>query len=124
MRRVMAVMLPVTVAVTVGLVGCSSSNKGTAPTTSAAPITAARSTSISIKNFSFSPVALDIKATETVTITNNDGTDHTFSADAGAFDTGHIAPGTSKTVTINNPGSYSYHCNIHPTMKGVVQVGP
>jgi len=142
MRRVLGVLLSVlAVAVVGGLAGCSSSGKGTAASsttvsagapstgtggaaTAAAPPTAsAGGASISIKNFSFSPVPLNVKAAETITVTNNDRNDHTFTDNGGAFDTGHTAPAASKTVTITKPGTYNYHCNIHPSMKGVIQVG-
>jgi plastocyanin len=142
MRRVLGLMLAVIAAavVVVSLVGCGSSSKGTAtsPTAGSAGVpstgtggatastgpsaTSAGGASISIKNFSFSPVPLDVKVGETITITNNDSTDHTFTDDGGAFDTGHIAPAASKTVTITKAGTYDYHCNIHPSMKGVIEV--
>ena len=84
--------------------------------------TGAATAPISIKNFAFSPVPLDVKVGETITVTNNDATDHTFTDNGGAFDTGHIAPAASKTVAIGKAGTYGYHCNIHPSMKGVIQV--
>ena len=75
------------------------------------------------QELSFSPVPLNVKVAATITVTNNDGTDHTFTDNDGTFDTGHITPGASKTFTITKPGTYNYHCNIHPSMKGVIQVG-
>jgi plastocyanin len=111
--------------VAVGLVDCSSSSTGSVASSTGASTTGATTPTggpaVSIKNFSFSPVPLNVGAAETITITNNDSTDHTFTDDGGAFDTGHIAPGTSKTVTITKVGTYNYHCNIHPSMKGVIQ---
>ena len=142
MRRVLGLLLSVlAVAVVGGLAGCSSSGKGTAASSTAAtavatstetgraatsaapPPTSAGGASISIKNFSFSPVPLNVKVAESITVTNNDGTDHTFTDNGGAFDTGPIASAASKTVTITKAGTYNYHCNIHPSMKGVIQVG-
>jgi plastocyanin len=79
--------------------------------------------SVSIKNFAFSPVPVNVQVGQTITVTNNDGTDHTFTDNGGSFDTGHIAPAASKTVVIAKAGTYNYHCNIHPSMKGVIQVG-
>jgi plastocyanin len=113
----------------VALGACSSDNKNSAAASTAASAaigstgTTGAATSISIKNFAFSPVPLNVKVGETIAITNNDGTDHTFTDNGGAFDTGHIAPAASKTVAIAKPGTYNYHCNIHPSMKGVIQVG-
>jgi len=142
-RRPLSLLLPILVAALAsgGLFGCGSSKKGTAtsPTTASVAVAStatgsAASTgpttpstgaaSISIKNFSFSPVPLSVKAGDTITITNNDSTDHTATDGGGAFDTGHIAPGAFKTVTITKAGTYNYHCNIHPFMKGVINVSP
>jgi plastocyanin len=108
---------------------CSSSSKGSAATSTATGAGVASTgpgaptAVVSIKNFAFSPVPLNIQVGETITVTNNDGTDHTFTDNGGAFDTGHIAPAASKTVAIPKAGTYAYHCNIHPSMKGVIQVG-
>lgn len=120
-----ALVLAVLAVVAVGLVSCSSSSTGSVASSTGASTTGATTPTggptVSIKNFSFSPVPLKVGAAETITISNNDSTDHTFTDDGGAFDTGHIAPGTSKTVTITKAGTYNYHCNIHPSMKGVIQ---
>jgi len=120
------VPLAVFVAAFGGAAACSSSGGGTSPTTAAsssattaAPATAA---AVTIKNFSFSPTPITVKAGQAVTVTNQDTTDHTFTDSGGAFDTGHIAPGTSKTVTLAKAGTYHYHCNIHPTMTGEIDV--
>ena len=59
---------------------------------------------------------------EIVTITNNDTTDHTVTDNGGAFDTGHIAPGTSNKITLTKAGTYHYHCNIHTFMHGEIDV--
>jgi plastocyanin len=39
-----------------------------------------------------------------------------------AFDTGTIAPGKSATVTLRNPGTYTYYCQFHAFMHGAVVV--
>ena len=81
----------------------------------------ATSSKVSIKNFAFSPKTLKVKAGTKVTVKNNDGTTHTFSADKGAFDTGDIDSGSSATVTVKKPGTYAYHCNIHSSMHGTIK---
>jgi plastocyanin len=125
-RRVVSFLLPALALVAVA--ACGSSAKSSATTSKAANASvastraAAATAAVSIKNFAFSPVPLDVKVGETFTVTNHDGTDHTFTDNGGAFDTGHIAPAASKTVAIAKAGTYDYHCNIHPSMKGVIQV--
>ena len=58
-----------------------------------------------------------------VTVSNQDSTAHTATADAGSFDTGNIDPGESKSVTLTKAGRFPYHCDIHPFMHGVIVVG-
>src|SRR5689334_4199880 len=97
------VPLLVVAAASGGLAACSSSGGGTSPTTAAsssATTAAPAAAAVTIKNFSFSPTPITVKAGQAVTVTNQDTTDHTFTDSGGAFDTGHIAPGTSKTVTL------------------------
>jgi len=42
----------------------------------------------------------------------------TATADGGAFDTGDVDPGASKTTTLSKAGRYAYHCQIHSFMNG------
>ncbi len=39
-----------------------------------------------------------------------------------AFDSGSIAPDETYTVPSLPPGNYSYHCRLHPIMRGVLTV--
>lgn len=58
-----------------------------------------------------------------VTFDNQDGTAHTLTADDGSFDTGPVAAGESATVTAPSaPGTYAFHCEIHPSMTGELTV--
>lgn len=79
-------------------------------------------TAISIKDFRYSPNPLEVKVGETVTVTNDDGTAHTLTADGKRFDTGTLAGGARKTITIRAPGAYTYHCDIHNYMTGKIVV--
>ena len=108
-----------------------------APTTatsapaSSAPTSATASTStqpaavaagITIQNFSFGPAELTVPAGTTLTVTNADSDPHTLTADDGSFDTGRIEPGVSATITLDQPGTYTYHCNFHESMTGTIIV--
>ena len=78
---------------------------------------------VNIKSFSFQPATLSVPAGTTVTWNNQDTVQHTVSSDIqGLFDSGAIAPGKKFTYTFPAPGSYSYHCSIHPGMKGTIVV--
>ena len=82
--------------------------------------------SVAIRDFSFSPSALTIKAGMTVTWTNNGSSAHTTTSDTGVWDSptlgapsgggaygGGTAGGTFQ-ATFQTPGTYTYHCKIHP----------
>ena len=61
-------------------------------------------TAISIKNFQYSPNPITVKAGAAVTVTNDDGTVHTLTADKGQFDTGDLDGGARGTITIDAAG--------------------
>jgi plastocyanin len=77
---------------------------------------------VTITNFAFSPADLTVKTGSTVTWTNNDPASHTITADAGAFSSDPVAKGGTYQFTFSQPGTYAYHCSIHPSMKGTIIV--
>jgi plastocyanin len=92
-----------------------------APPSATATATANGNT-ISIKNFTFSPSPSKATSGRAITVRNADATAHTITADDGSFDTGHIEGGGRATITIDAPGTYSYHCDIHNYMTGKITV--
>lgn len=82
-----------------------------------------QNTAVNISNFAFSPSSLTVKAGSTVTWTNNDATTHTVTSDTGTtLDSGNLATGQTYGKTFTTPGTYAYHCAIHPFMTGTVTV--
>ena len=78
---------------------------------------------VNIKSFSFQPATLNVPAGTTVTWHNQDNVQHTVTSDVqDLFDSGTIATGKKFTYTFQAPGRYSYHCSIHPGMKGTIIV--
>jgi len=75
-----------------------------------------------IHNFAFGPQAVMVKAGTTVRWTNNDTEAHTVTSDTGVFNSPVLQPGASYSYTFGKPGTYSYHCSIHPFMIGKVIV--
>src|SRR5262249_53128870 len=76
--------------------------------------------------FSFTPTSITVKVGTTVVWTNTSGTAHMVTSDAGvpeAFKSGMI-DGSNGTFrfTLTKPGSYTYHCAIHPYMQGTIVV--
>jgi YVTN family beta-propeller protein len=83
---------------------------------------AAESANVSIGKFAFAPATITVKPGEAITFTNNDPIAHTSTGAGGAWDSGDIAPGGSFTLTLQQPGTYAYHCDIHPFMQATVVV--
>lgn len=82
-----------------------------------------RPDTIVIKNFTFSPMSITVAPGATVTVHNEDSTTHTLTATGGAFNTGDIAPGATKTfIAPHRAGTYSYICSIHQYMTGTLEV--
>jgi plastocyanin len=79
-------------------------------------------TSVSIVDFGFDPGSVTIDAGSTVTWTNTGNATHTVTSDDGAFDSGNLASGDSYSFTFDTPGTYNYHCAIHPNMTGTIVV--
>ena len=77
---------------------------------------------VRIADFAFAPDALSAEVGQPVKWTNQDGAAHTVTADDGAFDSGSLAGGTEFSFAFDRAGTYAYHCNIHPGMKGTVTV--
>jgi plastocyanin len=77
---------------------------------------------VRIADFAFAPDALSAEVGQSVKWTNQDGAAHTVTADDGAFDSGSLAGGKEFSFAFDQAGTYAYHCNIHPRMKGTVTV--
>jgi plastocyanin len=94
--------------------GCSSGS-------SASSASSTTGTSITIKDFKFSPTPLTAKVGSSITVTNDDGTDHELKENDGSFDTGRFSSG-SKSFTVSKAGTFAYHCDVHTYMTGVIQI--
>lgn len=108
-----------------GAAGCGSSpSAATAPSTSTPA--ASGSVAVAIKNFAFTPGTITVRSGTTVTWTQGDPhpTNHTASADDGAFSTGLLSSGQSGSFRFTTPGRFAYHCAVHNYMTGVVVVVP
>jgi plastocyanin len=88
----------------------------------AIPITAwTADYTVVIKDMKFTPSGLKIKKGDAVTWKNETTLPHTATSD-GSFDSETIQPGKSFTFKFPKPGTVSYHCVIHGSMKGSVKV--
>jgi plastocyanin len=115
---VLALLVPIVAALTV-LVTVSV----TSDATGAAPAKLANGArAITIENFQYAPDPIGVEAGTTVTVTNHDATAHTLTADDGDFDTGDLARDESVRIVLDSPGRYTYHCTLHRSMRGVIEV--
>ncbi len=80
------------------------------------------SDSVEIAEFSFSPDVVDVEPGAEVTWRNDDPTAHTVTAEDGSFDSGTIEPSDGFAQRFMEPGTYTYFCQIHPTMRASVRV--
>jgi plastocyanin len=74
--------------------------------------------------YAFSPATLSIKVGTQVVWTNTTDAAHTVTSDtAGVFGT-PSSLNTNQTFmfTFTTPGTFAYHCNIHPYMKATITV--
>ncbi|APE17327.1 cupredoxin domain-containing protein [Mycolicibacterium pallens] len=115
--RIFALSAAVAIAAVLLVAACSAGTKAAPPS---APPTAGSTISISDMKFT-SPAAVTPGAK--ITVTNSDGVEHTVTADAGnAFNVEVDEKGTATFTAPNQPGTYAYHCNYHPTMHGQLVV--
>ncbi|MGZ3687861.1 MAG: cupredoxin domain-containing protein [Bdellovibrionota bacterium] len=63
-----------------------------------------------------------VEVGQTVNWVNQDTIAHTVTADDDSFDSGSISPGASFSRSFNLIGPIHYHCNIHPSMTGMLTV--
>jgi plastocyanin len=76
-----------------------------------------------IRELAFNPAQINARVGEDVVWHFDDkGVAHTVTADNGSFDSGKRTDGEFH-MAFPQPGTYSYHCSIHPDMKGTVAVG-
>lgn len=68
--------------------------------------------------------SLQVAVGDKVTFDNRDDKPHTFTSDEGLFDSETIDAGKRYGYAYAAPGTYHYHCEIHPLMKGTVVVVP
>jgi len=83
---------------------------------------AAKSEKVQIVEFSYEPDPVVVQAGGKVIWQNEDSAPHTATADDGSFDTGTIEEGKLGSATFKEPGTFTYYCEIHPTMHGTVEV--
>jgi plastocyanin len=101
--------------------GCGSGTSSSSPTNNSNS-----SAQVTIQDFSFRPSTLTVKAGTTVTWTNSGPSVHAVTSDTMVFQSaglsaptesnpyGGTTSGASFQFRFNTPGTYAYHCSLHP----------
>ena len=83
---------------------------------------ASKSEKVDIVEFTYQPDPVVVQVGGKVIWQNQDTAPHTATADDDSFDTGTIEKGKIGSETFKEAGTFTYFCEIHPTMKGTVEV--
>ena len=71
--------------------------------------------SVEIKDFAYSPEPVTGKVGDVIGWTNGDSAPHTATLDDGSCSTDNISQGATGLLVFNEAGTYTYHCNVHPS---------
>lgn len=84
---------------------------------------AARTVTVTISDYAFSPDKVVVHRGDTVKWVNEDTMPHTATAlDGHSFDSAALDPGANWSFVFAKAGDYAYRCAIHPGMRGSVVV--
>jgi plastocyanin len=142
MKRFLAGIFALALSFALASCGSSSSSSPTGPTSM--PGVGPAQVIVTINGvdggMSFSPNPVSVKAGQTLAWKNADTINHnplqnTTSGGGGGsystgattfgFNAGQVAPGaTTASISFTSAGSVGYHCSIHPSMTGTINVTP
>ena len=77
---------------------------------------------ITIKNFAFSPSSITVQKGDNVNWGNEDSAPHTVTFQDGGLSSWTLSTDESFNRNFNTVGTFTYHCNLHPSMTGTVIV--
>lgn len=79
---------------------------------------------VSIKDYTFNPATVTVKQGTKVTWTNDDASiPHTVTGDDRVGpSSGMLGKGDTYEYMFTTPGTFTYYCNVHPSMHGTVVV--
>lgn len=103
-------------------VGACGGGDGTDTTTGGGDTPTSGSNEVVMQSISFQPGEITVEVGDEVTWTNEDGVTHTATSEDTLWDSGDLASGESFSHTFDEPGTYSYVCQIHPSMQATVTV--
>ncbi len=83
---------------------------------------AASTRAVMIRQFTYRPDTETIPVGTTVNWTNLDLVAHTVTSDNGVFDSGLLQNRGTCAITFTTPGTFAYHCTVHPAMVATIKV--
>lgn len=109
-----------------GLAGCGSDYGSARDSTAGSSGTGGSSGStrpVSIEDFAYEPASITVPPGTKLAFINHDSSPHTAtSTESGAFESGTIKEDQTGSITLEEPGTFSYYCAFHPFMKGKIVV--
>jgi plastocyanin len=91
----------------------------------AAPCTAtteAGTVEVTIAGRAFGPGKVTAAVGDVIVWTNKDSVPHTATLDDDSCTTSSLGEDASGALTFSAPGTYPYHCRIHPDMTGTIEI--
>jgi len=126
-KRIMLCVLVISVLL-VGS-GCAAKQKPAAPAKPKAETPAVKKPAdnrklvkVKIKDFAFQPAEIKVGVNDIIDWENLDAAEHSVHADDDAWQSKPLGQGDHFEQSFSQPGTYSYHCHIHLTMKGKIIV--
>jgi len=80
------------------------------------------SAQILIEDFRFDPPSLSVPVGATVIWSNHDDDIHSLVSSQGGFSSPGLDSDEAFSHRFENPGTYEYHCGLHPQMVGTIVV--
>ena len=77
---------------------------------------------VTIENFQFTPATLTVPVGTTVTWISRDDEPHTVTSSVGVFTSPGLDTNETFSYEFSTPGTYPYHCKLHPHMTGTIIV--
>jgi plastocyanin len=103
---------------------CSSDDGGSATTAGGGSATTAGGGEerVEIADLAFNPDTLTVPLGSTVTWENTDSLAHTSNSDDEVWESGTLDSGDEYSFTFDEAGTFTYFCEIHPSMTGSIVV--
>ena len=77
---------------------------------------------VEIQAFSFQPQRTVVSPGDTIVWINRDIVPHTVTANGGTWKAQNLEEGQSLQVVVEDSGDFSYFCEFHPHMTGVLRI--